>query len=209
MLLGDGQGNFAERTENGEPIRPRVGEEPSSIFTGDFNGDDTLDLATANSGSDDVSVLLGRGDGTFYAQRSFGVGDFPSGLTGGQFNNDNRDVVVDTHDFLDLATANFGSNNVSLLLGDGKGNFRESTINGEPNRPRAGLRPRGLVAANFDQRDSVDEIVAATLTTGNLPTIQFSISVVANTVVTNAGGPHPRRGQHRAARRRPRRALLR
>ena len=34
-------------------------------MTGDFNGDGQLDLAVANQGSSDVTVLLGNGDGTF------------------------------------------------------------------------------------------------------------------------------------------------
>ena len=38
---------------------------PRSLTAGQFNDDNFLDLATANSGSGDVSVLLGRGDGSF------------------------------------------------------------------------------------------------------------------------------------------------
>src|SRR6185369_1281023 len=38
---------------------------PSSIAIGDLNGDGKLDLAVANSGSTNVSILLGNGDGTF------------------------------------------------------------------------------------------------------------------------------------------------
>ena len=34
-------------------------------MAGDFNGDGRTDLAVANYGSNDVSVLLGNGDGTF------------------------------------------------------------------------------------------------------------------------------------------------
>ena len=54
-----------------------VGEEPESIVTGDFNGDGLADLATANFISDDVSVLLGNGDGTLAAPQTFLVGDGP------------------------------------------------------------------------------------------------------------------------------------
>ena len=36
-----------------------------AIVAGDFNGDGQLDLAVANFDADDVSVLLGNGDGTF------------------------------------------------------------------------------------------------------------------------------------------------
>jgi hypothetical protein len=41
---------------------------------GDFNGDKHVDLATADSGSDTVSILLNNGDGTFQPGRRFPVG---------------------------------------------------------------------------------------------------------------------------------------
>ncbi len=69
----------------------------SSVTTGDFNGDGLTDLATANDDSDDVSVLLGNGDGTFAAQQTFAAGDRPVSVTTGDFNGDG---------LTDLATAN-------------------------------------------------------------------------------------------------------
>ena len=48
-----------------------AGLRPFSVTTGDFNGDGITDLATANFNSDDVSVLVGNGDGTFAAPLSF------------------------------------------------------------------------------------------------------------------------------------------
>jgi hypothetical protein len=35
------------------------------VAVGDFNGNDQPDLAAANGGSDNASVLLGNGDDTF------------------------------------------------------------------------------------------------------------------------------------------------
>ena len=43
----------------------RTGDGPDSVAVGDFNGDGKADLAVANAASDNVSVLLGKGDGTF------------------------------------------------------------------------------------------------------------------------------------------------
>ncbi len=45
-----------------EPPEPRfsVGGRPVSVAVADFNGDELPDLATANSSSGDVSVLLHR-----------------------------------------------------------------------------------------------------------------------------------------------------
>ena len=42
-----------------------AGYEPYSVDIGDLDGDGTPDLAVANRVDDNVSVLLGNGDGTF------------------------------------------------------------------------------------------------------------------------------------------------
>ena len=60
--------------------------------------------------SDDVSVLLGQGDGTFAAEQHFAAGDNPESVTVGDFNGDGR---------LDLATARAISSDVSVLAGTG------------------------------------------------------------------------------------------
>src|SRR6516165_10700371 len=44
-----------------------VGSSPVYVASGDFNGDNKLDLAVANFASNSVSILLGKGDGTFQA----------------------------------------------------------------------------------------------------------------------------------------------
>jgi hypothetical protein len=51
-LLGNGHGGFGQRTDYA------VGEFPTSVVVGDFNGDGMPDLAVANFDSDSVSVLL-------------------------------------------------------------------------------------------------------------------------------------------------------
>ena len=48
-----------------------AGEHPVAVAVADVNGDGVPDLVTANQWSDNVSVLLGRGDGTFGPQTTF------------------------------------------------------------------------------------------------------------------------------------------
>jgi hypothetical protein len=90
------------------------------VAVGDFNGDGKLDLAVANEGSNTVSILLGDGTGNFTAASSTSTGTAPQSVAMGDFNGDGK---------LDLAVANEGSNTVSdsntvsILLGDGTGNF--------------------------------------------------------------------------------------
>ena len=85
----------------------RVGNSPGSVAVGDFDGDGKPDLAVVDSGSANVSVLLGNGDGSFQAAQDFGVGRSPNSVAVGDVNGDGRP---------DLAVANWVSNNVSILI---------------------------------------------------------------------------------------------
>lgn len=49
------------------------GTAPVSVATGDFNNDKFPDLVTANQQSNNISVLLGNGDGTFGTAQSYPV----------------------------------------------------------------------------------------------------------------------------------------
>ena len=77
-----------------------------------------MDLAVANTASDNVSILLGNGRGTFGTATNFAVGDFPSSVAIADFNSDGD---------LDLAVTNQGSDTVSILLGNGDGTFGTAT----------------------------------------------------------------------------------
>src|SRR5580700_234353 len=57
-----------------------VATAPQSVRVADFNGDGISDLVTANSGSNDVTVLLGRGDGSFGRPINSPAGKAPSGV---------------------------------------------------------------------------------------------------------------------------------
>jgi hypothetical protein len=95
-----------------------VGSNPQGVAIGDFNGDGKSDLAVANISSNNVSILLGTGTGTFGAATNFTVGTTPVSVAIGDFNGDGKS---------DLAVANFSTNNVSILLGTGTGTFGAAT----------------------------------------------------------------------------------
>ncbi len=145
ILLGDGTGNFT--TAAGSP--ETVGADPRSVVAAKFNGDANTDLAVANRGTDNVSILLGSASGDFAepASSEEGAGDAPSGLAAANFGGDGN---------VDLAVANRDSDNVSILLGNGTGNFTPAGTSPEP----AGNAPRSLVAANLGGSTSTDLAVA-------------------------------------------------
>ena len=89
----------------GPTVNWAVGDAPESVAVADFNNDGRADLAVANHGSDNVSVLLGNGSGGFTAPLNVTVGDGPVSVAVGDFNGDGRP---------DLAVANRDSDNVSV-----------------------------------------------------------------------------------------------
>src|SRR5439155_549082 len=113
VLLSNLDGTFRPAS----PSSYAVGAFPWSVAVGDFNGDGILDLAVGNGGSNTVSVLLGKVDGTFLAAvpATYAVGGFPWSVAVGDFNKDGKD---------DLAVTNTGPDTVSILLGNGDGTFR-------------------------------------------------------------------------------------
>jgi len=102
LLVGKGNGTFMPATN---PLT--VGNDPWSVVVGDFNGDGSADLAVANNSDDTLTILLGKGNGKFTAQKPVRVGDFPQAEAVGDFNGDG---------ISDLAVANSGSDTCSILL---------------------------------------------------------------------------------------------
>ena len=134
ILLGGAGGSFSAATNFLVGGYPRAAF-PTSVAVGNFNGDSQPDLAVANAGSNNVSVLLGDSDGRFAAARTYAVGRLPSAVTVGDFDGDSRP---------DLAVTNAGADSVSVLPGGTDGTF------GAAVNFVVGSRPQSVAAGDFN-----------------------------------------------------------
>jgi hypothetical protein len=122
VLLGNGDGTFQAQV----PYSAGTAVTPLSVVIGDFNGDHNPDLAVADFQTQQVSVLLGNGDGTFQAAKTYAAGANPASIVIADFNGDgNLDLALTT-----TPSGSSPGNLVSLLLGNGDGSFKAPALFG-------------------------------------------------------------------------------
>src|SRR5262249_33289001 len=110
VLLGNGDGTFQAPA----PVPTPVGNAPLSVAVGDFNRDTLPDLAVANSGGNNISILLNTGNGVFGTAVVVGTDTAPNQVIVTDVNLDGK---------MDLVSTNPSSNAVSVRLGNGDGTF--------------------------------------------------------------------------------------
>ena len=143
ILLGKGDGTF------GPPTNFATGIDPEFISVGDLNGDGIPDLAVANFafgfGDGSVSVLFGKGDGTFQPAITLATNSSEAaGIVIADFDGDSNP---------DIAVANYGNGTVSVFLGNGAGSFQSAisspVISGFASAPFA------LAAGDFNGSENI------------------------------------------------------
>lgn len=166
VLLGTGGGSFAAAEDYD------VGAAPEALAVADFDGDGRLDLVSADNlgtleldGS--VSVLSGRGDGTFAAAQYFATGAGAFDVIAADVNEDRKP---------DVLTVNMEGNDVSVLLNtaegpafacigdcdlDGVVSIDELVLGVSLSLDPAGLDSCRAIDGNGDQRIGVDEVLRA------------------------------------------------
>ena len=148
VMLGDGSGTTFTAAA-GSPFSTAAGSSPAAIAVADFNGDNQLDLAVAESGQNRVDIFKGNGDGTFTLLTGApATGNKPVSIVAGDFNADGK---------VDFAVTNQSGNSTTVMLGTGTGTVF-TPANGSPftTDPHATFSPVALAASDFNGDGSAD-----------------------------------------------------
>ena len=125
------------------------GSAPYSLALADFNDDHYLDIVVTNSGSDNIAILLGFGNGSFVIVKMYstGIRSAPYSVTVGDLDNDKK---------LDIALVNSGTSQLFLLYGNGNGTFGNETTYALG----YGYYPYSIVVKDLNEDNWLDIVIA-------------------------------------------------
>jgi hypothetical protein len=146
----------------------------------DVNGDGRLDLIVANANDNTVSILLnttpvGSSIPTFAAAQTFAVGTNPFGIAVADLARNGR---------LDIITANFNSNNVSVLMNETEPGATTASFTGQQTFA-AGTHPQGIAVADFNA-DGLPDIA---VTNAGSNSVSFLVNTTPVGVLTTTFAP--------------------
>lgn len=157
VFLGDGDGALQQSGSFSVAniLQGQLAAAPFGIVTGDFDNNGDVDIVTSNIGTNNVSSLLGRGDGTFKKARTYpllganslGLAAFP--LVATHTDGDGK---------LDLVVG--GALSLTVMRGNGDGSFKAVS------QIHTGVAVSCVEVADFDH-DGRPDLATAAIGTSN------------------------------------------
>ena len=124
-----------------------VGQGPSHLLTTDLNLDGNPDLVSTNSINSTLSILYGKGTGSFHPALNINVAAEPTMSAVGD---------IDRDGYPDLAVNARGAKMFVVLLGNGDGTFRR------PIPIKTGKVPLNIILGDYNHDDKLDAAVTLT-----------------------------------------------
>ena len=145
VLLGNDDGTLGTRKSYSVG-----GDDATAATTGDFNGDGHIDVAIVLASAHQLSVMLGKGDGSFQSAVTYSLADYPSAV---MTLDVNRDGILDLTASLGQGYCwnSCGAGGFAILIGRGDGTFEPSL-----NYFLTSGGFRGLAAADVDADGDLD-----------------------------------------------------
>jgi hypothetical protein len=100
---------------------------------------------TRNSNTNDISILMNKGDGTFFDEIRYSAGEYPNQLVATDLNNDS---------FLDILVQNNNSTDISILINNKDGTFKNES------RLFVGYEMRDFTFGDIDKDGNQDILVS-------------------------------------------------
>ena len=169
ILTNNGTGGFALFSS------PTVGSGPYGLAAADVNGDNKMDLISANYNAATASVLTNDGTGHFSLASSAVIGSGATAIAAADVNSDGK---------LDLITANYAGNSgntLTVLTNNGSGGFALASS------PLVGTGPLSVVATDLNG-DSRADLVCANSASGTVTVILNTSSGTTFTGVFSGNG---------------------
>ena len=154
VMMGVGNGSYPDN-----PVFYAVGQRPVGLAVGQLNDDngdgtidqgDWMDIVTANEGDATISVLLGRGNGTFSPATSYTVNQAPQRVLIGDVGGVNGAATDSIADVI-VVEADGSS---TVFINDGQGALTAVIA-----RPYTGAAPRDAVLADLNGDGRLDLVV--------------------------------------------------
>ncbi len=140
---------YQNRTFDNQKIFSTGSYRPWFITIADFNKDNQSDIAVVFYATDNIGILLGNGNGSFQSSIIYSTGydSFPYSLIVADFNKDNK---------LDIAVANYGTDNILVFLGYSNGTFTSESIY----TTNYNSNPSSIAFGDFNNDQQIDIVVA-------------------------------------------------